>query len=329
MNRTLCGVYDDPDRMEVLDAMDGWLGTSHTVHVVFTSWHEGTIEDCFDRLLPQIWEAGRVPLLTWEPFTDGDATPDIPTRIAAGAFDDYLDSWAEKFREWLAGPDGELGTADDRRCYLRFAHEMNGDWYPWSPAGGAGEPADYVDMWRYVHDRVDAGLSSGHCQWVWCVNHADVGNYTAEDCYPGDEYVDWLGVDGFNWGHSRKWSSWQSPEAVFGGMVDRLERLADKPLCVPEVACSSVTEAGHEPQRKARWVREALEFLDERVDMWCWFNEDKETDWAVFGGERATARSDDAVPYHRYPAYRDAMTRLDGMQPDGPRLVDDRIFRGE
>src|SRR5699024_2083146 len=100
MNRTLCGVYDDPDRMEVLDAMDGWLGTSHTVHVVFTSWHEGTIEDCFDRLLPQIWEAGRVPLLTWEPFTDGDATPDIPTRIAAGAFDDYLDSWAEKFREW-------------------------------------------------------------------------------------------------------------------------------------------------------------------------------------------------------------------------------------
>ena len=30
------------------------------------------------------------------------------------------------------GADGALGTADDRRAYMRWGHEMNGGWYPWS-----------------------------------------------------------------------------------------------------------------------------------------------------------------------------------------------------
>lgn len=336
MTAPLCGVYNDPGRMAVLDEAERWTGTHHAVQTVFTPWSEGAIDDLFDRILPAIWSAGRVPLLTWEPFTPTpDATdPDIAARITAGDYDAYLDRWADRLGEWLAGPDGQLGTADDRRVYLRLAHEMNGDWYPWSPtvagADGATGPEGYVDLWRYVHDRLDRrGFDETHLQWVWCVNHVDVGEHRAEACYPGDRFVDWVGVDGFNWGQSQEWSTWQSPADLFSKMFDRLDDLTDRPRCVPEFASSSLTATGHDPERKAAWVREAFAYLDDRVELCCWFNEDKETDWAVFGGAHGTDRVVGETTRRAYSAYRDALSTLDSDTPSGGRIVSDAAFLGE
>jgi mannan endo-1,4-beta-mannosidase len=318
MNPPLSGVYTDPDRMAVIDAMERWLGTSHTVQTVFAPWRREDIEDLFERLLPRIWNAGRVPLLTWEPYLAAETPPTIARRIAAGDFDSYLAEWASRLADWLA--DGESGTAD-RRLYLRPAHEMNGDWYPWSPTVGDSTPDDYITMWQHVHDALAReGIGSDQCQWIWCVNHADVGDYSAEACYPGDEYVDWVGVDGFNWGRSQGWSDWQTPAAVFEAMFERMERF-DKPLCVPEVGCSSLTADGSDPGRKADWLRAALDYFDGRVQLYCWFNEDKETDWAVFGGRNGTDSTDG---YACYPAYRDAMADHEPTVPP----IDDTTFRG-
>ena len=325
MTPALHGAYVRPDRIAVLDAMDEWAGARHAVHVVFVPWDPDGVDHVFDHLLPKIWDAGRVPLLTWEPYTPTpEATDaDITTRIAEGAYDDYLDAWAERLRDWVAGPDGE-----GRKLYLRLGHEMNGDWYPWAPAGGDATPAEYVEMWRHVHDRL--GEFPPEClQWVWCVNHVDVGPHAVEACYPGDEYVDWVGVDGFNWGESQDWSGWTSPTAVFDDMLARLDALAAKPVCVPEVACSSVAASGHDPERKAEWIRAGVNYLDDRVGLWCWFNEDKETDWAVFDSEYGTQPPDEAVSYRRYRAYRDARTGIENRAvADGTR-VDDAAFRGE
>src|SRR5262245_53833086 len=59
---------------------------------------------------------GRMPLLTWEPWTPG--TADQPafrlSRIAEGAFDAYVESWARSLRAY------------GRTLYLRPMHEMNG-----------------------------------------------------------------------------------------------------------------------------------------------------------------------------------------------------------
>ncbi|HET7324402.1 MAG TPA: glycosyl hydrolase [Halococcus sp.] len=315
----VCGIYNDPERMELLCEMECWLGARHAVQTVFTPWNEGAIEGLFERILPAIWDAGRIPLLTWEPYTQPDESTDSPiaARITTGEFDTYLDRWTTRLVEWLAGSDNELKTTDDRRLYLRFAHEMNGDWYPWSPAAEESQtPADYIEMWRYVHDRVmRERIGDDHLQWVWCVNHTDVGAQ-AEDLYPGDTYVDWVGVDGFNWGASRDWATWRSPRETFSEMFDRLDALTDKPRCVPEFASTARTATGHDPQKKAEWIRDAYQYLDGAgVGMACWFNEDKETDWAVFGGEYGTdSATVDGVPHEAYPTYREAITDIGGVQ---------------
>ncbi|EMA44011.1 glycoside hydrolase family 26 protein [Halococcus saccharolyticus] len=338
MTTPLFGVYTDPDRMAVIERMEQWLGTSHAIQTVFAPWSPGVIDELFDRILPSIWAAGRVPLLTWEPFTPTpDATPtDIAARIIAGEYDEYLDRWADRLAAWLAGPDGELGTTDDRRLYLRLAHEMNGDWYPWSPTVGENSsrttdaPSTYRKMWRHVHDRIErGGIENTHCQWLWCVNHVDVGGVSMEDCYPGDAFVDWLGVDGFNWGDSREWSAWHSPAAVFDDAIDRLTQLADNPIAVPEFASTSLTANGHDPARKAAWIRAAYGYLDDAgVALACWFNEDKETDWAVFGGERGTERVAGEPSHEAYATYRAALVNDNRAEPPRSRIVSDAAFLG-
>ncbi len=65
--------------------------------------------------------------------------------------------------------------------------------------------------------------------------HADVDQYTAEQYWVGDNYTDWLGIDGYNWGSSQSWSKWQWPNEVFDNMVGRLRKLSStKPLSFNE-----------------------------------------------------------------------------------------------
>jgi beta-mannanase len=302
-----------------VDAMERWLGRPLDVQHVFTSWdvERETTTYLFEDVLPSIWTAGRTPMVTWEPFTPVPAsTPDdILDRILAGDYDEYIRTWGRHLASGLRGPDG----AGDRQLVLRLAHEANGDWYPWSPEDdGAG----YVSMWRHVRDLVAEVLEDeARVQWVWSVNHVDVGRVVLEELFPGDDYVDLLGVDGFNWGATREWSTWQSPAAVFGEAFSRLDSLAALPVWITEVGCTSATENGVSPRRKNEWIETAFEwFTDGGVETVCWFDVDKETDWAVFGGRRGTVTwqdDRDGSSYTTYPAFREALAN------DGGRISDE------
>lgn len=269
--------------------METWLGQPLDCQVVFEPWdtRPGEIDAQFARLA-QIWDAGRVPLLTWELFTPTPAgtDDDVLRRGAEGEFDPYLAEWAAALADWVAGPDGEFGTADDRQLSLRPLHEPNGDWYPWAPAKAGCSPATYVRLWRRLHRFVtETGVPDTNVQWIWAVNHADVGDVTAESLFPGETVVDLVGVDGFNWGASQSWSEWQTPATVFEGMADRLESLSDRPVCVPEFGSTSVTVDGHDPRRKNEWLRAAFDYFRTRdIALVSYFDIEKETDWQVFGG---------------------------------------------
>src|SRR5919107_5641105 len=84
---------------------------------------------------------GAVPRLTWQPrYTAVGSQADFAlTKIADGAHDSYLTSHADVVASW------------SKRLYIRFAHEINGDWYPWSPGLYGNTAADYVAAWRHIH----------------------------------------------------------------------------------------------------------------------------------------------------------------------------------
>src|SRR5438477_654456 len=79
---------------------------------------------------------------------------------------------------------------------------------------GGHDPARYIAAWRRIHDRfVAAGATN--VVWVWAPNVTDVeGGPETMAYYPGDAYVDWTGVDGYNWGTSDPSFAWQSFKEV-------------------------------------------------------------------------------------------------------------------
>ena len=340
--QTLLGVYygNQGWKMDQVRAMEAWQGKRHAVVNVFTDWcsRTKTLDNLFKQQLPNVWASGNVPLVTWEPYLCSPAaTPaDVEVRAARGDYDAYVGTWATRLRAFVSGPNGHLGDDDDRRVYLRLAHEMNGDWYPWGAAVGNNSPGDYVRMWLRVRAMfAQQGLDARTVQWIWAVNHEDVGSWRAEDYYPGDAHVDWIGIDGYNWGTSQSWSSWRTPQEVFATMIARLRALpSTKPLALTETASSTATTGGPNVAAKSQWIGDFFAYATSSAGarMVVWFNEDKETDWAVFGGSAGdeTYRSG-RTGYKAYKAYRMGVQpgTLVGPTAGHPRLLGDAAFAGQ
>ena len=94
---------------------------------------------------------------------------------------------------------------------------MNGNWFPWAEHANGNQPGDYVAAWRHVHD-IFTQVGATNATWVWCpyVELAPELGPLAR-YYPGDDYVDWTSLDGFNWGKNRvNPQPWTSFDKIFG-----------------------------------------------------------------------------------------------------------------
>lgn len=83
--------------------------------------------------------------------------------------------------------------------FLRFAGEMNGDWTAWGANPRPGDPtfdahaAQYVAAFREVAAAMHAGAPN--VAMVWAPN--DMPQTGTQAYYPGDAYVDWVGVSAY------------------------------------------------------------------------------------------------------------------------------------
>ncbi|MEX5256827.1 glycosyl hydrolase [Kocuria arenosa] len=133
------GPQDGPAFTTMIGAAPQWM-------LLFRDWtHETPPVGALEAVRVQ----GATPVLTWEPWyappmdtapADASHQPVFAlARMAAGDHDHRIGTWAEALASW--GHD----------VVLRFAHEMNGHWYPWG-AGVQGNTADqYVRAWHHVH----------------------------------------------------------------------------------------------------------------------------------------------------------------------------------
>ena len=371
-NRLLFGAFcGDPSvspmfkTMTHVRALETWhWNKRNCVLNLFSAWVPAEHADnLFTFQLSNIWNNRSVPMITWEPGAGKDAPSDIEAQVAGGAYDSFLRNWAGRMKTWLSGPDGKFGApgtpdgADDRRAYLRLAHEMNGWWTPWNAVNNDPNsdnlPSDYVNMWRRVHDILvqEYGLDGSHIQWVWCVNNIDADyddgrvTYKMEQYYPGTSYVDWVAIDGYNWGYSQPWTnSWDLPAAVYDGdyptnrMLRRLKTLvaaSPKPIAIAEYGTTSVTAKNpivNSVETKQLWITDAMKyFLDNGIRMAVYFNLDKETDWAIFGGARGDVTFSYAgKTYNAYSAYKSAILSPRFLVTDSlnRRLLTEEQFTG-
>jgi hypothetical protein len=176
-------------------------------------------------------------------------------RISQGMFDSYFEEFAGTVKDFGAP------------VFISIDHEMNGNWYPYSQAypGSQSTAADYITAWRHV---VDIFRQKGvrNVAWVWSPSVTDVGGVAASAYYPGNDYVDWIGV------------SFYSSNKVTA--LDTLYRAysQNKPFFITEWA-TNIDKSRFNPgyTSNAAWVKqffEALETRYGRVKAISWFQWD-------------------------------------------------------
>jgi beta-mannanase len=209
--------------------------------------------------------------------------------VAEGRDDQFLTEFATEAREW------------GHPFFLRFDWEMNGNWFPWSESVNGNGPGQFVAAWRHVHD-IFAAVGATNVTWVWCPFVDPGGNLQSlASLYPGESYVDWIGLDGYNWGtNPSSPRGWRSFDQLFEGAYDTLTQsiAPGKPMMIAELGSSE--DGGS----KSGWIREALTAVPAKypsVRALVWFDKyDDGMDWPIETSSSATAAFADGI---QNPAY--------------------------
>ena len=223
---------------------------------------------------------GAIPVFGWSTSSISEGTHDPKfslAKIIHGRYDGYIRSFATAAAAW------------GHPFFLRFNWEMNGNWFPWAEGVNGNRPGQYVAAWRHVHD-IFTSVGATNATWVWCPNIDR--NRKLRELYPGNRYVDWTCLDGYNWGTSYSWAHWASFRNVFASSYGAVRKVAPgKPMMLGEVAS---TDFGGS---KAAWIKEMLSSLPHvfpKVRALIWFEvNDRGTHWPIetpASAEKAFAR---------------------------------------
>lgn len=207
-----------------------------------------------------------VIMITWEPSSNstgcdlGYGDGQGPLRaINAGRCDQFIREYARTLK------------GRPERFIIRFAHEMNITDYPWWPGRYGLDPSSYVAMFRRVRD-IYRSEGATNVEFMWSPNYAsnppDAWNHLS-NYYPGDAYVDWIGLSGYNW--NRGAVPWRDPEWLYDGVLKDLACRYAKPVIIAEVG----TVNGANESDKANWITRFYDMLDDYpfVRGVVWFND--------------------------------------------------------
>jgi beta-mannanase len=237
---------------------------------------------------------GAIPLYSWasEGTGEADEQPEFQLAdIVAGDFDAYIRRWATEAKAW------------GHPFFLRFDWEMNGNWFPWSESVDGNHPGEFVAAWRHVHD-IFTEVGATNAAWVWCPYVNPNGNLPGDAAlYPGDGYVDWTCLDGYNRGTTASPTApYRSFDFLFGPDYRAITGAIapTKPMLLGEVATS---ENGGS---KAEWIEDmfaALPTAYPQVRGLMWFDYyDQGNDWPIETSAAATAAFAGGISDPRYLA---------------------------
>lgn len=210
--------------------LDEWqkaTGLQPDLCMVFESWSkQRTLTDHLNKAKSFGHDSIAVTWEPWEPLpvgTDAQAQGIAQEQwssdtICGGQHDEYIDNFARALRD------------SGMTVYLRFAHEMNGDWYPWFH-----EPDKYIDAWKYVRNRMRSMRNAWNVKFVWSPN-PDIWRATPADWlkrlmpyWVGQSACEYVGFTMIDFGGDKYY-----PVDQFGAQFDLARRIFKKQIMAME-----------------------------------------------------------------------------------------------
>lgn len=209
----IIGVYqpNSPGSYGDIDAFAAAAGFTPRITSYYTSAFAQPFAVAFAQ---QAAANGTTVLVQWQPRGTTSAA------IAAGQDDSAIWDAAAAVKE----VNGQV--------IISYGQEMNGNWYDWG--SGASTAAQYIAAYRHIWTIFQqAGVHN--VTWLWDPNISYEGSPPLADWYPGAQYVDWVGLDGY---YQQPTSTFAS---VFGPSIAELRAFTGKPLLIGETGVAGST----------------------------------------------------------------------------------------
>lgn len=246
------------------------LDTHFDIVSIYQSWGPNSIDSFPLDLLNSIREKGSIPMITWEPYSrnfpefKNDKSLSVDWRvfdgILSGKFDKYILAYATQIRNY-----GEP-------VMIRFAHEMDNPAYSWSFYGGGNTPEEFINAHRYIVKFFNK-VGASNVTWVWNPWEDD----NLEKYYPGDDFVDWIGLTNLNYGLANSNGSWVNFEDLYLPFHKKIIKY-NKPVMLSEFGC---TDFGG---NRAGWFKDAFSKIGTvypEIKSVVFFYSDRDKNWGA------------------------------------------------
>jgi len=240
-------IPDAPGTIAPAQQFASWTGKKPNLLGAYVGWNTGLDTQA----VKNAWSYGALYFQVWEPYGV------TMQSIEAGKSDDYVNHFAAAVRTL------NLPVA------LSFGHEMNGDWYPWGTKDTSA--ADFVAAWRHIHD-LFGKAGATNVIWIWDPNDVyPVPNVKLAPLYPGDKYVDWVGVTGY-------WTvdGPHTYSSLFLPTLLDIRQFTEKPFIIAETS----VQAGANQVASVDALFNAVKTHDDILGF-VWYDYNRQGDWRL------------------------------------------------
>lgn len=245
--------YNTTDYNVAIDTFESHAGKRISLYTMPEAWYNAGSYRSFEAGVADLLRnRGIIPVVDWRSWDlslSGSTNQPMFTlaSIINGNHDTFIHQYAHAIATW------------GHPLFMRFDTEMNGNWYNYSEITNGNSQGQFVLAWRHVHDIfVQEGASNA--TWVWSVTAKFPElPYSSQfsELYPGDTYVDWVAIDGYNWSYVHN-DPWKTFSDVFSPTYnDFITLFPSKPIMITEHASDDRNPDGT-PGPKDQWITDEL-----------------------------------------------------------------------
>jgi mannan endo-1,4-beta-mannosidase len=182
----------------------------------------------------------------------------VPYEILAGNYDAFLYDYAKQIKEF------------GHPVLFRLNNEMNGDWCTYSSFHTSKDPDLFIALWRYVY-QIFREVGADNVIWVWNPHDGSFPDFKWNHAflyYPGDEYVDVVGLTGYNTGTYYPGEKWREFAHIYDPLYRLYSSVFQHPFMITEFGSNSV---GGD---KVAWIEGMFAALNQfpRIKAAIWWN---------------------------------------------------------
>ena len=208
-------------------------------------------------VLDKAYFEGRTVELTLQPYRDHVGENTLFS-VLDGKYDEFLHAYAKDVAEF------------SHPVLFRLCNEMNGDWCEYSGYKMSLDTELYRELYHYVYN-IFKEHNADNVIWVWNPNGKSFPDFEWNHesmYYPGNDYVDVLGLTLYNTGNFYEGEKWIEFDDLYRPLYERVSKEYDMPFMITEFA--SARKGGN----KEKWTRKMLSEIGDypNIKVAVWWN---------------------------------------------------------